>query len=91
MLLEAATEHALGQAILLRVVRRDELLLPVIAFNSVVKWRLVNNKPLSERSKNGPVTLASAPNLPIKTCSKALVAMLALPERHRCQPSNSRL
>src|SRR5699024_12312537 len=48
-------------------------------------------KPLSERSKNGLGTRPSVPNRAIKYLTRALVAVVALPLRDRCQPSNSRV
>lgn len=47
--------------------------------------------PLSDLSKNSRSTRPSVPNRLVRACSSAALAVVALPERDRCQPKSSRV
>ena len=53
--------------------------------------RLVKTRPLSDLSRNSCVTRPKVPNRLIRACSNALAAVVALPDRDRCQPNSSRV
>ena len=58
---------------------------------SAVNLRLVKTSRLSDLRRNSAGTRPNVPNLVINACSRAVAAVVALPERDRCQPSNSRV
>ncbi len=53
--------------------------------------RLVKTRPLSDLSRNSRLMRPKVPNRLISACSNALAAVVALPDRDRCQPNNSRV
>ena len=46
---------------------------------------------MSDLSRNSSGTLPRGPNRLISACSNALAAVVALPERDRCQPNSARV
>lgn len=68
---------------------------PDQAFDHAVLLRTVRRdvkmRPLSDLSRNSRVTLPKVPNRLINACSSALAAVVALPDRDRCQPRSSRV
>jgi hypothetical protein len=51
----------------------------------------VNTRPLSDLSRNSCSTRPHVLNLAIRACSRAALALVALPERDRCQPRSPQL
>ena len=91
-LLFQGSDYTLDHPILLRAVGRDALLLQTVASDQGCEASAGKDQAiLSERSKKGCRTLTRVPDLAIKACSRAASAVLALPERDRCQPENSRV
>jgi hypothetical protein len=91
-LLFERADYPFDHTVLLRAMRRDELLAQAVAaYECDVAARGADPSPLSDRSKNGVGTRPSVPKRAIRACSRALPAVHALPLRDRCQPSNSRV
>src|SRR3546814_12527905 len=51
----------------------------------------VKTRPVSDRSKNDAGTRPNVPHRAITACASALLAVVALPLRDRCQPNSSRV
>ncbi len=81
----------LDYPVLLRTVRRNELLLQAIASEELSECEAGKTRPLSDLSRKGLWTFPSDPFSAIRACSKAAPAVEALPDLESCQPRSSRV
>lgn len=84
-------DQPLHRAVLLRAMRRDELLAQTVATHQSRIGPAGKAKPLSERTRNGLATGARLPNRAIKACSSAAAAVIAFPLHDNCRPNSSRV
>jgi hypothetical protein len=90
-LLLQGSDDALEHSVLLRTVRRDELLPEAITAHEARIGPRGEHQPVVGLSRNGVVTRPSVPNLAINACSSADTAVVARPLLESCQPSSSRV
>ena len=90
-LLFQRSDDPFDHAVLLRTVRRDELLPKTITAHETRVGSRGEDQAVTDRSRNGAVTRPSVPNRAINACSSAAIAVVALPLLESCQPSSSRV
>ena len=89
ILLLQGPNDAFDHTVLLRTVRRNELLSQAVTSDQLSEWEAVKTRPLSDLNKKGLSPFPKGPLRAMRECLRAVPAAESFPERGSCQPNSS--